>query len=498
MQDISNSLRQRLGARPVPQEHPDADLLSAYTEQALPAAERAVVVLHLAECSYCREVVSLNLSLVPERQVKPEQQIQPVVGRSRFWILGFRWGAAVATVAIAATLWVEKPWKTPPTGSRERAELTQPAPPAPPSAAVTGTLEPPVTPNSSARDSVPALPARASAEAGPSSEKGAAQRTASAPPQALGVVGGVVGRASQPVPPMPAPETAASKPVLAQPAQHAAFAAAYKDAGQGYAKEDYAKQDYVKQDYVNTNVLRADNSAADGNPNGLPPAPAPQRVNGSAAGGRARTFPAIALGDVGSRAMAPEVVPPKTAPAAGSSASDTNLSKSNGFGYKLKSTISTAVNAVKKAGATQSGRVEGFSSRRLAGPTFRPPANADNTDAEDATTAQGPSQFRIGPDGILMKTTDYTKWHEAYPQSSDLHLKVVLPKGDQVWAGGNNGTLIHSWNAGVDWETMKVPDSGDITAIAVDDVWQVKTSNGQTFVSQDNGKTWVPLQTQPK
>jgi photosystem II stability/assembly factor-like uncharacterized protein len=98
-----------------------------------------------------------------------------------------------------------------------------------------------------------------------------------------------------------------------------------------------------------------------------------------------------------------------------------------------------------------------------------------------------------------MKSTDSTQWHEAYPQASDFQLKVVVPReGDQVWAGGNNGTIIHSWDGGVDWETLKVPDSGDITSITVDDGWQVKTSNGQTFVSQDHGKTWTPLDTQPK
>lgn len=39
--------------------HPDADVLNAFLEGALPEHERAVCLTHLAECAQCREVVSL-------------------------------------------------------------------------------------------------------------------------------------------------------------------------------------------------------------------------------------------------------------------------------------------------------------------------------------------------------------------------------------------------------------------------------------------------------
>src|SRR5215471_6330017 len=108
MQEISNSLRQRLGARPQPQTHPDPDTLTAYVEQVLPAAERGRVIDHLAECSDCREVVALSL---PE--LRPQQPVLQVPERSRWWIPAYRWGALAATIAIAATLIVEKPWQRP-------------------------------------------------------------------------------------------------------------------------------------------------------------------------------------------------------------------------------------------------------------------------------------------------------------------------------------------------------------------------------------------------
>lgn len=483
MQEISNSLRQRLGARPVPQDHPDADTMAAYTEQVLPAAERTKVLLHLSQCNYCREVLSYSLPLD-----QPGQQVQSVFARSRFWIPAFRWGAAVATVAIATTLLVEKPWKTTPLVSPQHVELSQPAQPVQPAPPAETGSHPSVTPNSAARTSATldsTMPVGGASGPARTPETRPAQRLTATPPGALAIIEPAV----QPVLPPP-PRIAASRPALAAASQNAPLEAANKDdAG---------------QDWVNKNALRHDNSSVNGNLGSdaaglLPTAPVPQGANGQGSGTRSAAFPAVALGDVGNRAMALEVVPPKTAPATGGSAGDTSLSKSSGFGYKLKSTIGTAVSAVKKAGAAQSGG-NSFSTRAVMGPNLRQAAAAspdNNADAEDANQAQGPSQFRIS-NGILMKSTDYTRWHVVYPQGSDLQLKVVVPKGDDVWAGGNNGTLIHSWDAGVDWETLKVPDSGDITSITVDDGWQVKTSNGQTFVSQDKGKTWVPLQAQPK
>jgi len=96
--------------------------------------------------------------------------------------------------------------------------------------------------------------------------------------------------------------------------------------------------------------------------------------------------------------------------------------------------------------------------------------------------------------GSLGYSTDFGQWHEVNTQSADIRFRVVVTDGSHVWAGGNRATLVHSWNGGVNWETLKVPDSGDITSISIDEDLQVKTSNGQTFISTDHGQTWEPLQ----
>ena len=50
MQSVPKIVRDRLQATRPAVNHPDADLLTAFAEQSLPAAERATVLDHLARC----------------------------------------------------------------------------------------------------------------------------------------------------------------------------------------------------------------------------------------------------------------------------------------------------------------------------------------------------------------------------------------------------------------------------------------------------------------
>jgi Carboxypeptidase regulatory-like domain/Photosynthesis system II assembly factor YCF48/Putative zinc-finger len=79
--------------------HPDADLLTAFVERALPDRERATVLGHLATCAACREVVVF---------AQPQEAARDaVLIRSRHWISGglfLRWGALAACAALAVSL----------------------------------------------------------------------------------------------------------------------------------------------------------------------------------------------------------------------------------------------------------------------------------------------------------------------------------------------------------------------------------------------------------
>src|SRR5260221_2821899 len=73
------------GAEPE-QVHPDADLLTAFAEQALSATERDGVLQHLALCGDCRDVVALALpaaDLVAAPIASETDGLQTTASRSR-------------------------------------------------------------------------------------------------------------------------------------------------------------------------------------------------------------------------------------------------------------------------------------------------------------------------------------------------------------------------------------------------------------------------------
>lgn len=493
MQEISNSLRQRLRARPEPTVHPDPDLLTAYVEQSLPSSERSQVVQHLADCSYCREVISLGLSQI---EAEAPQVASLASGHSRWWIPAYRWAAVAATVAIAATLVIEKPWQARFTRHEPASTLSdnvQPASSDRPSVA-TPTASQPAT---NALDSTPAgdrnqtaKTETASAPAKPSQHVTGAGGPVTSEDRSLRanepvgrISGGVVGEGLRRAPAlMPAPP-----PVPPQPVQ------AVKTQAAPAAETSYAYKD-AQQDYVNTTIL---NNQAAGviAETKIPEAPSPKATSNQYAPGKdPRKLRADALA---ASEMDVPVVQPATAPDQAPSAADSTLAKST---FALKSGLSTAVHkTIETAKKVATGKSAGSSGQGFASAGFiASPADADQG------TAKKPAQavhWSITSDGRLLRSSDVGQWHQVVTQNPDVQFRVVQPHGSEVWAGGNHGTLIHSWNAGVNWSQMNLPDSStsDITAISIDDDnVQVKTSNGQTFVSNDHGKTWVPLQQPPQ
>jgi hypothetical protein len=80
-------------------QHPDADQLSAFIEQALPAHEREETLAHLAICLHCRSIVALSM---PPADPLPKPHPEPA---RRPWLSGWMivWpaGAALAALVLA-------------------------------------------------------------------------------------------------------------------------------------------------------------------------------------------------------------------------------------------------------------------------------------------------------------------------------------------------------------------------------------------------------------
>jgi hypothetical protein len=78
-------------------QHPDADQLSAFIEQALPAHEQEETLAHLAICPHCRSIVALSMPPAEELPV-PTPARRPWLSG---WIMVFPAGAALAALVLA-------------------------------------------------------------------------------------------------------------------------------------------------------------------------------------------------------------------------------------------------------------------------------------------------------------------------------------------------------------------------------------------------------------
>ncbi len=99
MAEIPKIVRQRLRVASAGVRHPEADVLTAFAEQSLRGRERDRVLEHLSRCGECREVVSLALpaSEFAEVAVKPTRA---------GWLTwpAMRWGLAAAGFVVVASL----------------------------------------------------------------------------------------------------------------------------------------------------------------------------------------------------------------------------------------------------------------------------------------------------------------------------------------------------------------------------------------------------------
>ena len=100
--------------------HPDADLLTAFAEQALAVAERDGILAHLALCTDCREVVALALPEAAVEAVPVSVEIEnvgtsisragkPAPPKLRFAWPSLRWAALAAGVAVVAGVFLTHP-----------------------------------------------------------------------------------------------------------------------------------------------------------------------------------------------------------------------------------------------------------------------------------------------------------------------------------------------------------------------------------------------------
>lgn len=87
--------------------HPDADVLAAFSDRLLPEVDRAIVLEHLGLCVECRDVIALALPGEEQTSAVLSPSL-PSPSASRGWLAwpALRWGFVAAGIVIVASLGV--------------------------------------------------------------------------------------------------------------------------------------------------------------------------------------------------------------------------------------------------------------------------------------------------------------------------------------------------------------------------------------------------------
>jgi hypothetical protein len=197
--------------------HPDADVLNAFVEHALPEAERVRVMAHMADCAHCREVVFLaRAAAEPQSAAAPVLKPAPRPGwlASAFarWRIALIPAAALATVG-ATILWVQlRPIAT----NKQMAMQTPPPPGAASQFEATSAPAPQSVQKQPAQSQDALVAPRTASARAASPAKPAAPRPAPAPvPPTQGLLS--MSAATPPAPKAPAPQGNAAAPIHLDP-----------------------------------------------------------------------------------------------------------------------------------------------------------------------------------------------------------------------------------------------------------------------------------------
>ncbi len=430
---VVDRLRAALPKRAGPaRAHPDADVLTAFAEQALSATERDGVLEHLALCEDCREVIALALpaaDIVAAPLAAETEAVRATVSRAgapaphklSFAWPSLRWAALAAGIAVVAAVLLVRP------GKLNQAMLPSANP----------------------------------------------QLTATAPPVAAPQI------ASSPVPSSPIASSSTNQSSVSAKTDEAPPTSELR-----LSKKLKAGQVVTPSHPTESGMLLADNKEDSGLADKLSAAPS----------ARARALDAPIVGrsteavEVSGAAVAVEAAP----------SVDGSLVARND------------APAIEKAKpALQEMDVNGLQKTQAAvvpGPA-RSQARNMMSAVKLAPTASQTLTHNVGwaiAAGVLQRSLDSGQsWQNAL--RADHPLLCYASHDDDVWTGGQAGTLFHSANRGVTWVQVQPSIKGqalssDVTHIDLrgDGRGEVRgpaeivvsTSNNEIWSSSDGGTTW--------
>jgi hypothetical protein len=484
MSELSNLLRQRLGAQNTAENgagvHPDADTLTAYSEQLLPTPERQRVVKHLAACVDCREVLALSQAELPAVEMQPVLKPAPVSLWRKLLTPALGVVGVIAATALIAILITQGPNRP---NQPANSAFKTPAP---------SDQQPPAQPSASGapENRAASNQADAGAAAAEAAKKDRSTRNGSAPIAGLAALG----KLSQLPNRLAAPaKTAAPPPPV--------FTAELRNGNGGNGNGG-------KQDFVNSAFFEAGNAdlVVDGQSNkDYPSEPKPQ---GSVYDSRLSAMTPRSLSDI----------PQNAGNTTSTVAILTPRPPQEHFGSRVEKTVIKGARTLMRspfiAPAISSNSLG--SRAMLASPKFDPqkaeqstavaaaPARAetDSFAASGAMSAGARGSLNTAEttvaswkvvEGKLLKAQGQSPWEEART-GAPFDFTFVNARAGEVWAGGTNAGLIHSYDGGNTWNLVNLGEgaSGSIVSILfAGNHVQVKTSDDQSWASSDGGKSWT-------
>lgn len=493
MPEFANLLRQRLASGAAPwvraeASHPDADTLTAYVEQLLPASERAQILEHVAACGHCREVVALAMS-PPELDGLDAAQvavIAPASPRRRFFSWNPRLGfaASMAILAVAATVVLVMPKKAPAPVEQAKNDTTAAPAGVPPASAVQPADALPTASGESLAPRATRTPTAGSStlRLSPRREAPTADRLALASPV----------------------DSNGAFASIASPNNHVAGITEAYDRVTTERGRDYLKNDILAANTTfsvdgqpaDVSVITTPNSNQDLFQKSLRKVPIPfsdlpppsQDVKTGHLSAAPSRFGWVIVGSVGREArqvlhgrISPPIPPNITGFAAMGPASQLSPPKEKNQTAEIPAAPATAeknANDLDQSGAFI------FNSR----------AKAETSAAKaDKRAESSPVSWKTDG-GQLFKCVSATACVEGYPSNEGITFSIVKSRSSEIWAGGNDAALVHSSDGGVTWDriTLGASAKGTITSIdARGPNIQVRSSSGQGWSSLDGGKSWT-------
>lgn len=441
------------------QTHPEADVLAAFAEQALPAPERDGVLQHLALCADCRDVVAFALPAVDATIGPAEEESEAVVTgnerKSRFAWLNFGWAQlrwATLAAGIAVAVFVVRPaWErigkphAPVNSAASQAAL------APASQTASGALPEDLVVARGAVESKAKNPAESAVKNDESNARTAEKKSR---------------LSSHPAVATPGPEPQSEMPLASN--MPAGNSMKMKQGGGVVSKDSVSAGGAAGQAYD----FRAQDarSKSESDKSALSKSSEVVEVT---AGTAIETVPSAASNEM----VQTESAALQSAPAI----------------EKAKPALDDK--AVKEAPSRTSQIVA--AAPMVAGPQVE--AMAKRRDEASAMKSAGALQKQAASwtikDGMLQRSVDGGQTWQAAARA-DHSLLCYANHGQEIWAGGQAGTLLHSGDNGVTWTRVAVAIKGETLGSAITRIdagateVALSTENHETWSSADGGKTW--------